>query len=57
MNPRWPVHGNAISDWHDEELLNDCFVDLIDDSLARGPEFLNYLLDGIVDHNCRSGSK
>jgi hypothetical protein len=48
MSPRWTVYGAAVDDWRDEELLNDCFADLVDDSLARGPEFLNFLLDGLV---------
>lgn len=48
MNPRWTVYGAAVDDWRDEEMLNDCFADLIDDSLARGPGFLNFLLDGLV---------
>lgn len=51
MNPRWTVYGAAVEDWHDEEMLNDCFADLIDDSLARGPGFLNFLLDGLVVFN------
>lgn len=48
MNPRWTVYGAAVDDWRDEEMLNDCFADLIDDSLTRGPGFLNFLLDGLV---------
>lgn len=48
MNPRWTVYGAAVDDWQDEEMLNDCFADLIADSLARGPEFLNFLLDDLL---------
>jgi hypothetical protein len=48
MNPRWTIYGAAVDDWQDEEMLNDCFADMIDDSLARGPEFLNFLLDGLI---------
>jgi hypothetical protein len=48
MNSRWAVYAAAVDDWQDEEMLNDCFAGLIDDSLAHGPAFLNYLLDGLV---------
>lgn len=48
MNPRWTVYRAAVDDWRDEEMLNDCFADLIDDSLVRGPGFLNFLLDSLV---------
>jgi len=49
MNPRWTVYSGAVDNIRDEETLNDCFAGLIDDSLARGPEFLNYLFDGLVE--------
>lgn len=49
MTPRWTVYSGAVDDMRDEETLNDCFADLIDDTLARGPSFLNYLLDGLVE--------
>lgn len=49
MSSRWTVYGEAVDDWHDEEMLNDCFADLVDDSLARGAGFLNFLLDGLVE--------
>lgn len=49
MRPRWTVYGEAIDDSRDEETLNDCFADLIDDTLILGPDFLNFLLDGLVE--------
>lgn len=49
MKQHWTVYSGIVEDAWDEEALNDCFADLIDDSLARGPEFLNYLLDGTVE--------
>lgn len=48
MELRWTVY-SEVDDIRDEETLNDCFADLIDDSLSRGPEFLNHLLDGVVE--------
>lgn len=49
MTLRWSVYTGAVDDTRDEETLNDCFADLVDDSLARAPGFLNYLLDGFVE--------
>jgi hypothetical protein len=49
MNPRWTVYSEAIDDTWNEEKFNDCFADLVDDSLKSNPEFLNYLLDGTVE--------
>ena len=49
MTLRWSVYSGAVDDIRDEEALNDCFADLIDDTLARGPDFLNYLFDGLVE--------
>lgn len=49
MTLRWSVYSRAVDDTRDEETLNDCFADLIDDSLVQGPSFLNYLLDGLVE--------
>lgn len=51
MGPRWTVYGEAVTDWRDEEMLNDCFAELIDESLEYCPEFLNFLLDGLVSFN------
>lgn len=48
MSPRWTVYSGAVDNLRDEETLNDCFADLIDDSLARGPSYLNYLFDDVV---------
>jgi hypothetical protein len=49
MTLRWCVYSEVGADIRDEEALNDCFADLIDDTLTRGPGFLNYLLDGLVE--------
>lgn len=49
MTLRWSVYSGVVDDTRDEETLNDCFADLIDDSLEQGPGFLNYLLDGLVE--------
>jgi hypothetical protein len=49
MTLRWSVYSGTVDDARDEEILNDCFADLVDDSLERGPAFLNYLLDGLVE--------
>lgn len=49
MTPRWSVYTGVVDDIRDEEALNDCFADLVDDTLMRGPSFLNYLLDGLVE--------
>lgn len=48
MSPRWTVYGAVVSDWHAEEMLNDCFADLIEDSLTYDATFLNFLLDRFV---------
>jgi hypothetical protein len=48
MTLRWSVYSEAVNDIRDEEALNDCFADLIDDTLTRGPGFLNYLFDDLV---------
>jgi hypothetical protein len=49
MNPRWTIYTEVVNDYRDEEKLNDCFADLLDDTLTRGPALLNFLLDGIVE--------
>lgn len=48
MTLRWSVYSEAVDNARDEETLNDCFADLIEDSLTRSPEFLNYLVDDLV---------
>ena len=48
MRPDWTVYGQVIHDIRDEHTLNNCFIELVDDSLTRGPEFLNYILNGVV---------
>lgn len=49
MVSSWSVYSAAIDDMRDEEFLNDCFAEVVDDSLTQGPGFLNYLLDDIVE--------
>lgn len=49
MQPSWTVYGQLEGDIRDEEVFNNCFADLIDDSLACGPTLLNHLLDGLAN--------
>lgn len=53
MTPRWTVY-SVIEDVRDEETLNDCFADLLEDSLVQGPEFLNFVLDGLVQFEAQA---
>jgi hypothetical protein len=48
MQPNWTVYGQLDQDIRDEETFNNCFADLIDDSLALDAGFLNHLLGNEV---------
>lgn len=48
MQPSWTVYGQFDRDIRDEETFNNCFADLVSDSLTRNAAFLNHILDGIV---------
>jgi hypothetical protein len=49
MRPSWTVYGQLEGDIRDEEVLNNCFADVIDDTLACGPTLLNHLLNGLIE--------
>lgn len=48
MQPSWTVYGQLDHHIRDEETFNNCFADLVDDSLSLGAGFLNHLLGNEV---------
>jgi hypothetical protein len=55
----WDVYREVADDIRDEEMLNDCFADLVEDTLEHDASFLNRLLDGLVvfhDHSRLKGT-
>lgn len=49
MEPHWTVYSEVVENVREEEPLNDCFAELIEESLTRDPAFVNHLLDGLVE--------
>lgn len=48
MQPNWTVYGQLGQEIRDEETFNNCFAELVDDSLALNTAFLNHLLGNEV---------
>lgn len=48
MQPNWTVYGQLGQDIRDEETFNNCFAELVDDSLTLNTAFLNHLLGNEV---------